>query len=427
MPKFLIISHNSFSKTSNNGKSLESIFGNYSKENLAQLFFSQNEDPDFTFCNNYFKITDTDIIKNLITLSKSNGGIINCNSNTNSFSKNKFKNYIFKFLKKNASKIILFRDLLWKVGKWKTPALFKWIKNFNPDIIFYVGGNNGFSHDIATYIQDKYSLPLVTFFTDDYLINPKYDNLLSKIQHHRMNKFYHRTIKKSSLCFTIGELMSKEYSNYFKKDFLYIMNSIPIEPYIIPDKRNNKITISYIGGLHLNRWKMICEFAQIINQIGSSYILSINVYTTTSLTQEMLQSFTNNHINYRGAVFGTELNKAFNDTDLLLHVESNEQYYRSLTKLSVSTKIPEYLATGKCIIGYGPIEVASMRLLSDNNIGIVISSDNNNNYQGLATALEDYNFRIEIGKNGYDFANKYFETKYVREKFHNNIINIIKK
>ena len=62
------------------------------------------------------------------------------------------------------------------------------------------------------------------------------------------------------------------------------------------------------------------------------------------------------------------------DADAFLHIESDDESYCSLTKLSVSTKIPEYLISSRLVIGYGPVYLASMKLLKDNNIGIVISN-----------------------------------------------------
>jgi hypothetical protein len=61
----LIISNNPFSKTSNNGKTLESIFDNQNFINISQLYFTSYQNPDYSFCDNYFRITDKDVLKNI--------------------------------------------------------------------------------------------------------------------------------------------------------------------------------------------------------------------------------------------------------------------------------------------------------------------------------------------------------------------------
>ena len=60
---------------------------------------------------------------------------------------------------------------------------------------------------------------------------------------------------------------------------------------------------------------------------------------------------------------------------MLVHVESFDNKSRQLTKLSISTKIPEYLATGKPIIAIGPREVASLEYLKDCSLWITNKND----------------------------------------------------
>ena len=52
-PRVLVISNNSFSNTSNNGKTLASFFKDFSSENIAQLYFNK-EVPDVEKFDNYF-------------------------------------------------------------------------------------------------------------------------------------------------------------------------------------------------------------------------------------------------------------------------------------------------------------------------------------------------------------------------------------
>jgi hypothetical protein len=47
--KVLVISHNSFSKSSNNGKTLEALFSEFRRDNIYQLFFNDSEELDWDF------------------------------------------------------------------------------------------------------------------------------------------------------------------------------------------------------------------------------------------------------------------------------------------------------------------------------------------------------------------------------------------
>lgn len=428
--RILVISHNSFSDSINNGKTLESLFKLLPKENIAQLFFSENENPDFDFCNNYFKITDTDVLISLLSYKNKKVSRLTRyeEKNTNNKKSSLYKK-VWNYLKEISSYIITFRDLLWKTGRWKSSSLFKWIEEFNPDVIFYCGGNSGFSHEIAVFLKKKYNIPLITYFTDDYLINPIPRNILDKIQRSRMKKFYKKTVDNSSLLFVIGDLMAEEYSAYFKRTFYPIMNSVPNDKFDFFNDLKNKnktspkdtLRITYFGGLHLNRWEMISHLGEIIkNNINSFNIKPyIEVFTNTPITTNIKDNFDKNEIIIKKPLSGDELIKEMVNSDILLHVESDDKYYKSLTKLSVSTKLPEYLLTKNFILGFGPQDVASMKLLSQNNIGKVVDSNESEEFilSYIINIINNENLRLEMGLKGYNFARQKFNHEVTRTFF----------
>ena len=57
----------------------------------------------------------------------------------------------------------------------------------------------------------------------------------------------------------------------------------------------------------------------------------------------------------------------------VLHVESFEARFKERTRYSLSTKIGESLASGACLIAYGPSDIASIEYLSEHSAGIVLS------------------------------------------------------
>ena len=67
--KVLVVSSSSFSETGNNGKTLCSLFSNLESSDIAQLYFGTNEEPYIEFCDNYYRITETDILKSLLNFS----------------------------------------------------------------------------------------------------------------------------------------------------------------------------------------------------------------------------------------------------------------------------------------------------------------------------------------------------------------------
>ena len=66
MKKVLIMSHNVLSPTSSMGKTLISYFHDCETSDLAQ-FYIHSEVPTDTLCQNYYRVTDKDMIKSIFT------------------------------------------------------------------------------------------------------------------------------------------------------------------------------------------------------------------------------------------------------------------------------------------------------------------------------------------------------------------------
>lgn len=414
--KVLVVSNNPFSKYFNNGKTLEALFSWLPKNNLAQLYFHSSFKPDLSFCDNYYCLSDKDILFSLFS-KRQYGAII---SKEDSFENEERKKLLFYSL--DLSVFLLFRDYLWKIGykKSKTQKLYNWIENFAPDILFFVGGNCGFSHYVSTDIIQKYNLRLYSYFTDDYIIYPRYKNVLKCIQKKRLEDIYEKTICLSDICFVIGTDMAKAYSEKYAKMFIPIMNSVIIEEYPNPLEKD-EIVISYFGNLGINRWQMIEKLAIEVKYLRNKYGLKckVKVYSADNKSK-ILNSFFEADVCYEGFVGGEELKRALVESDILLHVESNDYVYRSVTYLSISTKIPEYLVTKRPILAFGPIEVASISLLKNNNIGFVINCDDsieNIRTQLYAIICNVDNVRERVAKSGFDYVCNNYDLRKVQSEF----------
>lgn len=416
--KVLIISANAFSSITNNGKTIEAIFSSFKTSELFQLF-SRPHDIfiNYDYALSYYVVSEIDIIKKIINPFSSCGG------EAFFYSYDQKKLRPFNFIQKGKIKNWFFlRDLIWSTNLWKSKQLRKWCLDIHPDAVFLVAGNCINVHILGRYISNYLDIPLVTFFTDDYIIYPVVTSLYAKLKKYRIQQYYLKTVAKSDLLFCIGEIMAKEYSKYYNKKFLHIMNAVDINSYIIPSKKNN-IIFSYFGGIHLDRWKMIVKLSELV----PSYV-TFKVYTHSVLSDDIISAFKKQHIICFPSIEGDDLKNAMQNSDILLHVESDDMYFRSLTRLSISTKIPEYLISGRMVIGFGPPEVASMKLLSDNNIGLVISSDNDNNYNRiiLEHVINDKEYIEKMGQIGYEYAVKNFDKKIISNTLKELLLEINK-
>lgn len=418
--KPLIISNNPFSSNTNNGKTLESIFDNPFFTNISQLYFTDYLQPDFHFCNNYFRISDKDVFKNLVFWTENYGGEIKKNTPVKNFNEHQ--------LIKSKNKYIishLIRDLLWSFNSWKTQKMIKWAKEVKPDFIFFVAGGDRFSHKVAIYISKILQVPLVTYFTDDYLLNNSF-GIFNFILRKRQINYFKKLVKNSNLCYTICSYMSEEYSKYFKKNFGVLINCVNVSGKFRHSKISRPVIINYFGSLHSNRWKMLIRFSKIIKTKDSKDIV-LNVYTNTEPEHYILKNFEESNINYKGFLMGDILKLEMCNSDFLLHIESDDKKSISQTILSVSTKIPEYLSTSRPIIGFGPLQVASIKLLQDNNIGFIFSSSDSDtvNADLFNNIVLDTDKQYIVALNGYNYVIENFDKTKQQNYFYKQINNLL--
>lgn len=425
--RILVIASNAFSKTQNNGKTIASLLNFADKECIAQLYFGSNEEPDLDICDNYFRITKGDVIKSIFNLSFSTH---NSHRNTLLLNKSTDKGFL-KSYKNHAKTLACFIELIWKFRTWKTKELFNWIELFKPNIIFAVLGNEIFVHNITNIISKKFNIPFVAYFTDDYFINDYSNNLLQKTHHKLVKRQFYRTMRTSSHVYVIGESMKQDYESIFKIDIGILANAInfkTINPY--PKIESDKIVISFIGGLHLQRWKSIVDFAKLTKLIASKNKLKIEiqVFSTLSPEENILKVFNQYKIMYLGYLNPDEVSIQIAKSNFLLHVESFEKVYRLYTKYSVSTKIPEYLSSKKPLIAYGPNEVASIKLISNYNLGCVLtdSYSEEQNLNKLEYFLLNTNEHYEFTKRAYDYSLKRFNQKIIQKQLKHDLNKIIR-
>ena len=399
----LIISMNPLDNNLNNGKTLVSFFKKYRKKNLAQLYFSEML-PNSNVCDNYFKISDKDMLWYRFNRAPICGSRVMDN---NDYIKEKVKQSEVANIKKT-DLIRLFREFVWD-DSWKSQRLFEWLDDFNPQIIFFVAGDVVYSHKICLYIRRKYNTKLAVFVTDDYILPRNTISLFWWVRRNYVLKYMRRTVKIADLFITISEDMRQTYYNLFQKDSFVAANlseSMKIDGNITP--KRNYIEIVYTGGLHLGRDKSLKRLAIALQNINSKYNITtkLKIYSAQKLSEKQKKYLTIDNVSsFEGLVEGDALKKVLNNADFLVHVESFKKKYRDSTRLSLSTKIPEYLSVGKPIIAIGPQEIASMRYLRDVAI-----------YINTPKELEIILSPILLGKE--DSLNKY--GKLAEQKYNKN-------
>ena len=127
---------------------------------------------------------------------------------------------------------------------------------------------------------------------------------------------------------------------------------------------------------------------------------------------------------------GVELADAMRRSDILLHVESVNKEFHSLTKLSVSTKIPEYMCLTKPVIAFGPADVASFSVIAEATPEMVLDDVDdtkvmNKQAKHIIDILNSDEYLTEIADCNYHYAKLHFDRAIVAQEFRNAIMGML--
>lgn len=428
--KVLIISYNPLTLSNNGGKRMVSLFSEFKKYELMQ-FYVYPTYPDIKRCDSYYRLTESDLIYKFFKKGKTSN-IVEPKNNDLNFESEKIRKYINS--NKNRALKLLLRDALWKTMWLNTKDLDNWIKDGKPDLIFSDTGDSNFLYNISLKISRKYNIPIVSSFGDDYYFKSlKEKTLFEKLQSILLKYKIKEFANKCRSIITINDFFTKAYEKEFNRSSGVDIFTIPTGSNFnfntrTKNKIKNKATkknpvISYIGNTSLGRIDNLIEIGITLDKINKEECTkySINIYSKLNKNvQEKINNITS--IKYHGFIPGEQVKDVIEASDILIHVESFLQKNIDKVRFSLSTKIADSLVSGTCILAYGPMDVASMKYLKDNDCAYIISAENDLEAK-LFSLLNDfdiieyYSLRgKQIGEENHDsFKNSVLFRKVLKE------------
>jgi hypothetical protein len=292
----------------------------------------------------------------------------------------------------------------------------KFVSEFKPDIIYTPLGSIAIMN-ITCKLSDNFNLPVVPHFMDDWPHTIYEDDFSLFIPCLSKKYFLNKVFKKAKIGLVISDKMAGEYSSEYHKRFFPLMNCIELgelnseRPVMMSGK---KIVFSYFGGLHLLRWKTLRLFFELLEKKSAlfQHALEFRIYTSDADRIKYQHEF-----NQSPAVLFCErvsqdgLLSEMKKSNYLIHVEAFDEKIKKYTRLSISTKIPEYLVAQRPIVAIGPHDVASIEYLRNNNCAHVVSDLENIAASSFIENLFSEKYNDEILQNALQLFLKNHNTK----------------
>ena len=376
----LVITRSPWNDSNGLGMTLNSIFQGFPKDfRFFNLCFRSGSSVA-NVPESRYQVTDLDILKNLLRATKPGCEILCTHEKEPSTEKENEaeKKYINFFLKKNWKIAWFLREILWDTNIWKTIELDEYIRKIKPDIVFFPVFNYCYPFKVTDYVLKKTHAKLVMYHVDDnYSMRQINGSPLFWIYRIFLRKWIKKFTAVSYKNYVISEVQKDEY-----KEDLGIESSILTKcadfsrAYkYITTQVEKPIKIIYTGNLHSNRWKSIALLSKALGEIVTPADVKIIVYSGTPLTKPMKKILMgNDYIDFRGSVPADEIPKVQSSADILLHVEAFDKKNSTMVHQSFSTKIVDYLHSGKCVMAIGPHDVASIMHLKKNDMALVATN-----------------------------------------------------
>lgn len=399
----------------------ETLLEQYGSENVANVCI-RDEIPDSKVCSKYFAISENKIIKSIFNRRiKTGKEILAGNVNIESEEDLALHDQLYaKYRKKRSYFYLMARELVWKLGKWRTKEFDNFLDEFKPDVILH--SMEGYIHlnRIINYAIKRTKAKAVGYIWDDNFSYKQSSSLGFKIYRFFQRKSLKRLAKKTQAFFAISSKTKVEADKFFGINSTVVTK--PIDEVLLPTdytKVDFPLKFIYTGNLLIGRDRSLLKINNCLNQIPEAKDkVKIEVYTQTKLDENMIKMLEGDFCQVNPAVPQEEALQKQKEADVLLFLEDIDGKDAKTARLSFSTKITDYLSCGKCIFAVGCLDTAPMQYFKENDIALVAGKENE---------IKE-NFRIVLQET--KSLNKYADNVYVVAKDKHNkekILQIVRQ
>ena len=369
-PRVLVISHNCFSKTDSNGRTLSHFFSGWPKDRLAQ-FYIQDADPDFAVCDKYFRVTDAQAVA--AWWGKRGGGVVApldaepVSSSSASSSRRPRRNAL----------TMMARNAVWNGGAWKRSGFYAWADAFAPQAVLLQAGDNAFMFALARKAAARYGVPLLIYNSEGYYFK-KFDYFRAKGPAHWCYPVFRwgfcREFRRTQRCAAYNFYICDDLRLAYEREFdtpavtLYTASDCPVA---VPQPHEGFV-VSYLGNLGLGRHEGLVAIAETLQGISKDYRLDVYGKIPNDAVGDALAAC--DGICYRGFLDYEGVVTAMGESDLLVHTESFDPFYTEDLRFAFSTKIADSLACGRCFLLYAPATLACYRYLNENSLAYTVDT-----------------------------------------------------
>lgn len=404
-PKVLVVGINPW--IDNTGiNTLINFFDGWDKDSIAHIY-TKAKLPNTHVCDRFFRISEPKVVRSVLKRGIKTGDEV---SNSADASESASDSRLYA--KKRGVFTSLAREIAWKLGKWKTKELDKFIDDFAPDVLFFPIYSTVYMNRLQNYIRKRTKKPIVLYVSDDnysYKSVPK--NPMSLFLRFWTRKHEKKLFESAKKVMVISPKQKDEYDKLFGTDSIIMTKGVDFSQIPFEERSvGEPIKMVYTGKLIIGRWLSLAKIAEAMGTINvGDRKVELDIYTTDTLTSEQQKALNRNGCSVKGSLTLEEVQKVQRKADVLVFVESLEKKFRYTARLSFSTKITDYLKNGKCVFAIGDKDIAPI--------------DYFNRYASAitATSYDEIGEKLQMLISNRDMIQEYARRAYECGRKHHNI------
>ncbi|MEU5724520.1 glycosyl transferase family 1 [Micromonospora sp. NPDC047738] len=300
-----------------------------------------------------------------------------------------------------------------------------WLRAQRPEVIYTTIGSIRVMR-LAVVAAEECRASLVPHFMDDWPSTLYAQGQVLGLPRLAVRAGVRKTLRHSSYGMGISEPMAREYERRYRLPFATFGNCVNAAEFAAPDASPDLeqdrpvVELVYVGGLHLDRWRSLRRVCEAVGLLAARDVpVRLTVHAPTADLVHYGDAFAGlSAVRLGRSLDSAEVGAVLRRSDVLVHVESFAAEHRRYTRYSLSTKIPQYLAAGRPLLGFGPAELASMAHIGAARAGVVVGVDDPT---ALATELSrlctDRALRDRLGRQGLAYAVRHHRADQVAARF----------
>ena len=165
--------------------------------------------------------------------------------------------------------MLLARELLWKLGNWKTKELDAFLDEFKPDIILH--GMDGYIHmnRLVRYAQKRTGAKAIGYIWDDNFTYKQSKKIGYKVYRYFQRKSLKKLAKQTETFFAITPKTKQEADEFFNIDCTLLSKPLNADPIAENYEMLNKpLKMLYTGNLLIGRDKTLAKLSLVLKEIN---------------------------------------------------------------------------------------------------------------------------------------------------------------